>query len=902
MNVNDIQKRIMALYEPHEAGVVAGPGAPAAGDPALGQVVVWYDPEGEFYEAVEQLELPGVEVFREEPNRLFELKRALNQPLAGRSILLYRRRPEGDLRDNWLADVEVLATPFKADYLSMLMSDIGAADCAKLREAVGACRAWLGKKTNARRVRELGGSGFTEPAELYLAVMACVLGRDVPADRAEVLAAYLAAEYACEEEAAQAGEAGEGTGADAAGQEPSATEADLRAAGVWEQLRGLLAACTGCDDEGLSCADARKRVLLGALADGVAPLGLPQLAALERLVPPERAQHRCREVVRAWKRRDAVGLTGAARQAEADLRLSELVDEMPLEALAACDALPCVDDSIIRRLLAQACRPTCDVDAALDVVAQRKPLAWNGRLAPYYDALEALLLMRRFKADNAAGFFRASAAEVWGGYTDGWWRMDSLYRRLQRSAGAAYEDSVDALDDALRDAAEYAEGLYKGWYIKNLSAAWEQAAQDDLAAQGYCTGVDRQDLFYMNEVAPLAKKDRVFVVVSDALRYEVACELADALEAATQGKAELASVQAVFPSVTACGMAALLPHAGLSMACEGEAGVKVLVDGQPSASTAERQALLARKSEGAVAVRYKELIDMRREERRELVAGARVVYVYHDAIDAIGDSRKTEREVFDACTDAIDQLTGLVRMICGELRCANVVITADHGFVYTHDPLESAEKVSLAQLEGTARASGRRYVLAQAGAACDAMAQVSMRPFSADLVGFSPRGCLRIAKPGEGENYVHGGISLQELCVPVLRFRNLRSNSHGFEAAAPSPLELITTATTVTSNAFAREFLQKEPVGGKVLAAAYEVRLVDAAGTPVTDTVPVKADRTGAQVADRRLRATLTMRPGVPTSASREYRLQVRNAQTGELVIDVPHRVDIAFAQEDFGW
>ncbi len=901
MNVIDIQKRIMALYEPAAAGVAAGPGAPAAGDPGLGRVVVWYDPAGEFAEACAQMELPGVEVFREEPNRLFELKRALNEDLSGRRILLYRRRPEGGLRDNWLADVEVLATPFKADYLSMLMSDIGAADSREMRDAVGACRGWLGKKANVKRAREVAPGGFERPGELYLAVMACVLGRDVRAGRAEVLAAYLAAEYACESEIAEARDtAGVDAAADrAAG--PTGPEAALRAAGVWEQLRGLLAACTGCDDEGLSAADARGRVLLGALADGVAPLGLPQLAALERLVPPEQACRRCREVVRAWKERDAAGLTRAALDAQAQLRLPACVAEMPLEALVPCDALPCVDDEVAARLLAQACRPACAADAALASVAQRKPLAWNARLTPYYDALEALLLMRRFEAENAAGFFRASAAEVWRGYTGGWWRMDSLYRSFQRCADAACKDAVDTLDDQLKCAMEYAEGLYKGWYVKNLCAAWEQAAQADLAAQGYCTGVDRQDLFYMNEVAPLAKKGRVFVVVSDALRYEVACELADALEADTQGKAELESVQAVFPSITACGMAALLPHAGLGMVCEGEAGVKVLADGLSTMSTAERQALLARASEGAVAVRYKELIDMRREERKTLVAGARVVYVYHDAIDAIGDSRKTAHEVFDACTDTVGQLTGLVRMICGELRCANVIITADHGFVYTRAGLDAVEKVALAQLEGEVRASGRRYVLAEAGAACDAMAQVSMRPFASDLAGFSPRGCVRIARPGEGENYVHGGISLQELCVPVLRFHNLRSNSGDFEAAAPSPLELITTATTVTSNAFGRDFLQKEPVGGKVLAATYEVQLVDVAGTPVTNTALIKADRTGAQVADRRLRATLTMRPGVQTSSSQVYRLQVKNAATGEVVLSSEQRVEIAFVNE-FDW
>ena len=62
------------------------------------------------------------------------------------------------------------------------------------------------------------------------------------------------------------------------------------------------------------------------------------------------------------------------------------------------------------------------------------------------------------------------------------------------------------------------------------------------------------------------------------------------------------------------------------------------------------------------------------------------------------------------------------------------------------------------------------------------------------------------------------------------------------------------------------------------------------------------ADRTAAQIGDRSLSVALSVRAGIQTSASREYRLQVRNAQTGELAIDAPHRVDIAFSQEDFGW
>lgn len=88
----------------------------------------------------------------------------------------------------------------------------------------------------------------------------------------------------------------------------------------------------------------------------------------------------------------------------------------------------------------------------------------------------------------------------------------------------------------------------------------------DLASQGHVSDVPRQSGFFVTEVEPiLHRARRAWVIVSDALRYEVAAELADRLERTTQGQTHLSSVQAVFPSITACGMAALLPHASLRL-------------------------------------------------------------------------------------------------------------------------------------------------------------------------------------------------------------------------------------------------------------------------------------------------------------------------------------------------
>jgi hypothetical protein len=49
------------------------------------------------------------------------------------------------------------------------------------------------------------------------------------------------------------------------------------------------------------------------------------------------------------------------------------------------------------------------------------------------------------------------------------------------------------------------------------------------------------------------------VIISDALRYEVAAELCDTITRTTKGTAKLDAVQAVFPSITKFGMAALIP-------------------------------------------------------------------------------------------------------------------------------------------------------------------------------------------------------------------------------------------------------------------------------------------------------------------------------------------------------
>ena len=46
-----------------------------------------------------------------------------------------------------------------------------------------------------------------------------------------------------------------------------------------------------------------------------------------------------------------------------------------------------------------------------------------------------------------------------------------------------------------------------------------------------------------------------------------------------------------------------------------------------------------------------------------------------------------------ACDKAISELKNLVRIIVNEFGGTNILITADHGFLYTYSPLKEEDKV-----------------------------------------------------------------------------------------------------------------------------------------------------------------------------------------------------------------
>ena len=138
-------------------------------------------------------------------------------------------------------------------------------------------------------------------------------------------------------------------------------------------------------------------------------------------------------------------------------------------------------------------------------------------------------------------------------------------------------------------------------------------------------------------------RSRVFVIVSDALRYEAAQELLQEINSKYRFQGNLEAMLGVVPSYTALGMAALLPHQSLKLA----ESKGVLVDDKPSSSLEQRSRVLS-ECEG-LAIRAEKLFELNKDQGRELIKPHRMIYIYHDRIDSTGDNASSEDQTFQPC-------------------------------------------------------------------------------------------------------------------------------------------------------------------------------------------------------------------------------------------------------------
>jgi uncharacterized protein (TIGR02687 family) len=837
------------------------------------RIVFWHDEDGEFVNAIDELELPGVNIIKLTGTNNFAVKKLLStDDLLGNYLVYDPLTYEKDQHDDWLLDIKLYSEEFRADLVSLQMEELFVEPSSAMRKTMKLYAKFLDNKERKAKLRRIGRT-YQTPLQLHIDIMAVLCGLNGGSAQ-DVIIAVLTA-----------------------GLEKENNDAliNIEKFGNIDAFWQLVQKFTGyvyAEDRPLS--DLAAHILITALSQ---TMPASAMRGLERFIS-DPCKAYCYQLVHEWQRGDeSETLIDICHYVENELRLTDRFDKIEVSTLLKSDTFPAINESILKRYLIEVGENVIKAEDIIYAVENRRTAAWYSLTDDYLESLYYIAKMQEFYLARIDGFHIVEPPNIWKLYTTDAYEMDSHYRHFHIHFGNTLKYPNTLLEDALKKCSDVVENLYCEWFLKQLTLTWTQAIANDLDSLGYVSEINEQRRFYNRYVSPnVSKGNRVYVIISDALRYEVAAELTEALGHNTKGKATLESVQAIFPSITKFGMAALLPGKEVSINDK----IDVFVDGKPTVSTIQRGAILNEANPDSVVVNFKELLQMKKQERRDLVAGKDIVYIYHNAIDAIGDKSSTETKVFEACDTAIDELTAVVKIITGDLSGVNIFITADHGFLYTYKPLEESKKISRQTFGGEVYELGRRYALTATDTTADYVLPVKMEQTIGGITmkGYAPQDTVRIKVQGGGENYVHGGISLQEMVVPVIVYKGMRAGYKKYVEVQNPGLSLISESRKVSNLMFSLDFLQKQPVGEKVQPCNYNMYFTNDEGVPVSDFQTIIADRTSNNASDRVFRVRFTLKQ-MQYNRNKIYRLVIANDT--DAPEEVEFRIDIAFA-DDFGF
>jgi uncharacterized protein (TIGR02687 family) len=340
--------------------------------------------------------------------------------------------------------------------------------------------------------------------------------------------------------------------------------------------------------------------------------------------------------------------------------------------------------------------------------------------------------------------------------------------------------------------------------------------------------------------------------------------------------AELVPALACLPSYTQLGMASLLPHQTLHIVEDGSG--EVTADGISATGTVNRARILAKTVAASTAVLAKDVLAMGKEESRSLIRDHDVVYVYHNLIDKTGDTRDTEERVFGAAEDTLDELLRVIKKLVNA-NANNVVVTADHGFIYQNHPLQDSDFLSTEPSGTEILYVDRRFVLGRG-----LRENSSFKIFQPEQLGLAgslqvqiPKSIHRLRLKGSGSRFVHGGATLQEVVIPVISINKKRQSDIG-----RVEVELIGGGgKTITTGQLAVVLYQTEPVTDKRQPRRMRVGLYTLAGEAISDVQELTFDRTSSNPREREVAVRFILSHKADAFNNRQIELRLEEPVEG---------------------
>ena len=335
------------------------------------RIIFWQDEEREFEAMVDELDLPGVEVIKLTGSNNFEVKKLLLHDDLTSDFLIYNPFSYENSKNNWLRDIELFSEEYRADYISMLMSELNVASGPAMRKTVKLYAKFLDNKERKGKLQKIGRS-YETPIQFHIDVMAVLAG--VPGGSAQdVFTSVLS------------------HGLD---EETNTPISNIKKFGNIDAFWQLVRKYTGYQYEeenplGLFAAHVLLTALSQTMSAGV-------FKGLERFLSESNKAY-CYSMVHEWQNReDHFALLELCRSVEQELQLPTRFDKQEIETLLTGDIFPAIHESILKRFYDEISGQMVKTDLILKTVENRRTSGWYEMFSDYYECLYHAARMQDF--------------------------------------------------------------------------------------------------------------------------------------------------------------------------------------------------------------------------------------------------------------------------------------------------------------------------------------------------------------------------------------------------------------------------------------------------------------------------------------------------------------------------
>ena len=321
----------------------------------------------------------------------------------------------------------------------------------------------------------------------------------------------------------------------------------------------------------------------------------------------------------------------------------------------------------------------------------------------------------------------------------------------------------------------------------------------------------------------------------------------------------------------------------------------IVVDDKATGSTALRADILSL-YEGT-AIKADELMVMSKDKGREFVKPYRIIYIFHDQIDAIGDKAASEGNTFEAVRKTIDELYALISFIINSLNGTNVIVTADHGFIYQEKPPEPMDKSNIEFNPENAVKTNKRFILGKKlnGADNAFFGNTKITAHTdVEMEFLLPKGTNRLNFVG-GARFYHGGAMLQEIVIPVVSVSEMKGIHLEKSEVRSVGVSLLGAYKKLVTNRPVYKFIQTDQVSDRMKALTLKISLRDG-NDLISNEETVTFDSASASLDERQKSVKLSLKSGTYDN-KKEYFLVLRNMDETEYE-RMPLNIDIAFTND----